>query len=151
MTISKKDALEELRRRKQEKLRLEEEQKRRDIEEKKEQALAKIAADKKAIEDSITEKTLLKDLKGLISDAIPKLQSQNDVLIKTATASLGKEDTDTSVPVIKALQLQTKEIIDTLEELEVKASKAKWVLKTELIERGRDGNIVSMEVSAYQI
>ncbi len=149
MDTLRKEAFYELKRREREEKTEATKLKEAAIAEIKERVLTKIEADKKAIEDSITEKTLLKDLKGLISDAIPKLQSQNELLIKTAIASFDKEDAN--IPVIKALQLQTKEIINTLEQLGEKASKTKWTLKTENIERGRDGKIVSMEVSAVQI
>lgn len=149
MDSLKKEAFEELKRREIERIKQAKELKQDAIVELKNRVLSEMEAEKKAKEDAITEKTLLKDIKGLVSDAISKLQSQNDKLIDLAKAELARPEE--SKGLIIALQTQTKDIIKALVDLETKEENVKWTLKTENIERGRDGRIVSMEVSAIQI
>lgn len=95
------------------------------------------------------ESDTLSDIKKLLSDAIGKFQAQNEKLINIAKADLAKPEGAEAV--INALQLQTKDIINSLKKLEGKAEEKKtWTISTSEIERGRDGRVVKMEVVAEQ-
>lgn len=92
----------------------------------------------------------LDDIKKLLSDAMGKFQVQIEKLI--AIAKVESARPEGAEAVINALQSQTKDIIKALKVLEeTPAVKKQWKLETGEIERGRDGKVLSMEVTAVQI
>lgn len=96
------------------------------------------------------EADTLDDIKKLVKDAIEKFSTQNNKLIELA--KLDSARPEGAEAVINALQSQTETLIKALKSLEEKPiEKKKWKLETESIERGRDGKVTSMEVSAVQV
>ena len=95
------------------------------------------------------ETDTLEDIKKILSAAILSFQTQNRQIIELLRVETTHIDQSA---VINALQSQTKDIIKALKLLEEKpVEKKKWNLTTGEIERGRDGKVTSMEVTAIQI